>query len=93
MGEITSLTFAEYMGIDGQDCARIVAEVLGDFVNWRPQPEPSRGRVVTEGMPAKPEGELSGDSDLQLPSLLVQEEVVAMSLSCGMSLEDLHGAW
>ena len=47
-----TLALAEDVSANGQDCPRVVVEVLGDFVNGCSKAQPGRSGVVAEGVPS-----------------------------------------
>ena len=70
----------------------LVAEVLGDLVHGRAQPQPGGRGVVPEGVAAKAEGKLANDADRELATLLIGEQVVVEFLPGGVLAENRQGA-
>ncbi|WP_162249501.1 hypothetical protein [Microbacterium sp. Root166] len=53
-----TLILTEDVRVHGQHCARVVAEILGDFIHRRPQPQPRRCGIVAQGVTIEPEAKL-----------------------------------
>jgi hypothetical protein len=86
--EVPPLALTENVRVHREDGPRIVTQVLGYLMNGRTQAQPVRCGVVTQGVATESERELAHDADLQLPSELIREQIVAWRLAGDMRAED-----